>query len=113
MDPERVQTIKDWENYPPRTYQDLQVLLGFLNFYRRFIRGYSEIARPLTALLKGSKNGRKSGDLKQAWRSPQQQAFLNLLGTFQTAPLLRHYNPSLATRLETDALDVALGGILS
>ena len=113
MDPKRVQTIKEWENHPPRSYRDLQVLLGFCNFYRRFIRGYSEIARPLTALLKGSQNGRKSGDLRQEWRSPQQQAFLTLLGTFQTAPLLRHYNPSLAIRLEADASNVALGGVLS
>jgi hypothetical protein len=113
MDPERVQTIKEWENYPPRNYRDLQVLLGFCGFYRRFIRRYSEIARPLTALLKGSKNGRKSGDLRQAWGSLQQQAFLNLLGTFQTAPILRHYDPSLATRLEADASNVALGGVLS
>ena len=44
MDPKQVQTIKEWENYPPRSYQDLQVLLGFCNFYQRFIRGYSEIA---------------------------------------------------------------------
>ena len=36
-----------------------------------------------------------------------------MLGSFQTAPLLRHYDPSLATRLETDASDVALGGVLS
>ena len=67
----------------------------------------------MTALLKGSQNGRKSGDLRQAWKSPQQQAFLTLLGTFQTAPLLRHYDPSLAIRLEADASDVALGGVLS
>src|SRR6202035_4961043 len=41
------------------------------------------------------------------------QAFLELLGTFQKAPLLRHYDPELPIRLEADALDVALGGILS
>ena len=65
MDPKRVQTIKEWENHPPRSYRDLQVLLGFCNFYRRFIRHYSAIARPLTALLKGSKNGRKTGDFSK------------------------------------------------
>ena len=82
IDPKRIQTIKEWESHPPRNYWDLQVLLGFCNFYRRFIRGYSEIARPLTTLLKGSQNGRKSGDLRREWKSPQQQAFLALLGTF-------------------------------
>ena len=64
-------------------------------------------------MLKGSVNGRKSGDFSKAWGSLQHQAFLNLLGTFQTAPLLRHYNPDLPIRLETDASDVALGGVLS
>ena len=113
MDPRRVQTIKEWESHPPRSYRDLQVLLGFCNFYRRFIQGYSAIARPLTSLLRGSQNGRKSGDLKQVWGSLQQQAFLALLGAFQTAPLLRHYNPALPIRLEADASDAALGGVLS
>lgn len=113
MDPKRVQTIKEWENYPPRNYRDLQVLLGFCNFYRRFIKHYSAIARPLTSLFKGSKNGRKAGDLKQAWGEPHQQAFLKLLGAFQTAPLLRHYDPELPIRIEADASNAALGGVLS
>jgi len=113
MDPRRIQTIKEWESHPPRSYRDLQVLLGFCNFYRRFIHGYSAIARPLTALLKGSKNGRKTGDFSKEWGKQQQQAFLNLLGAFQTAPLLRHYDPMLPIRIETDASDAALGGILS
>ena len=113
IDPEHIHTIKEWESHPPKTYRDLQVLLGFCNFYRRFIRQYSAIARPLTSLLKGSKNGRKSGDFSKAWGSLQQQAFLDLLGTFQTAPLLRHYNPELPIRLEADASDAALRGVLS
>jgi hypothetical protein len=64
-------------------------------------------------LLKDSVNSRKSGDFSKAWGSLQHQAFLNLLGTFQTAPLLRHYNPDLLIRLETDASDIALKGVLS
>ena len=38
---------------------------------------------------------------------------MELLGTFQKAPLLRHYDPELPIRLEADASDVALGGVLS
>ena len=113
MDPKRIETIKEWENHPPRSYRDLQVLLGFCNFYRRFIRNYSSIARPLTSLFKGSQHGRKTGDFSKEWGSLQQQAFLELLGAFQRAPLLRHYNPELAIRLETNASDVALEGVLS
>jgi hypothetical protein len=113
MDPNRVKTIREWAEHPPRSYRDLQVLLGFCNFYRRFIKGYLAIAKPLTSLLKGSQNGRKTGNFSREWGGAQAQAFRSLLGAFQTAPLLRHYNPILPIRLETDALDVALGSILS
>jgi len=50
MDPKRIQTIKEWENHPPRSYRDLQVFLGFCNFYRRFIQDFRKIARLLTRL---------------------------------------------------------------
>ena len=66
MDPDRISIIKEWESYLLRTYRDLQVFLGFYNFYQRFIRQYSVIAQPLTSLLKGSKNKRKSGDFSKA-----------------------------------------------
>jgi RNase H-like domain found in reverse transcriptase/Reverse transcriptase (RNA-dependent DNA polymerase)/Integrase zinc binding domain/Chromo (CHRromatin Organisation MOdifier) domain/Integrase core domain len=113
MDPNRVKIISEWKDHPPLTYRDVQVILGFCNFYRRFIRNYSRIARPLTALLKGSKNGKKKGDLAKEWGNKERQAFLSLLGSFETAPLLRHYDPDLPSRVETDASDYALGSIFS
>ena len=53
------------------------------------------------------------GNFSREWGERQQQAFLELLGTFQKAPLLRHYDPKLPIRLEADASDAALGGVLS
>jgi hypothetical protein len=67
MDPRRIQTIKEWESYLPQSHRDLQVLLGFCNFYQRFIRDFSAIAKPLTSLLKGGKNGRISRDFSKEW----------------------------------------------
>ncbi|ODQ68715.1 hypothetical protein LIPSTDRAFT_34330, partial [Lipomyces starkeyi NRRL Y-11557] len=64
------------KNRPPKNYRDVQVLLGFCNFYRRFIRHYSLLAQPLTTLLKGSKNGKKSGDFSKEWGEQQRDAFL-------------------------------------
>ncbi len=109
MDQERVATIKSWP--PPKSYRDVQVFLGFANFYRRFIYGYSTIAAPLTNLLKGSKNGKKSGPLE--WTSDAEAAFQQLRETFSRAPFLSHYDPSKKIRLETDASNFGLGAILS
>ena len=50
MDPEKVSAVKNWEI--PKTIQDVQCFLGFANFYRRFIKGYSQICTPLFNLLK-------------------------------------------------------------
>ena len=44
MDEERVKTIRDWPT--PKTYREVQVFLGFANFYRRFIFEFSRIAQP-------------------------------------------------------------------
>jgi RNase H-like domain found in reverse transcriptase len=59
------------------------------------------------------KKGRKPGLIGHEWQEPQQRAFEELIDRFTTAPLLRHYDPKLPLRLETDASHWALAGILS
>ncbi|GAB7357799.1 hypothetical protein MBLNU459_g0615t2 [Dothideomycetes sp. NU459] len=109
MDPRRVSDIKDWPQ--PKSYHDVQVFLGFCNFYRRFIRAYSRIAAPLTGLLVGSKDGRKAGPLE--WTDDAANAFRTLRDAFTEAPVLRHFDPMLPIRMETDASDYAIAAILS
>ena len=50
MDPERIRTIAEWP--VPESVLDVQVFLGFANFYRRFIDGYSRVVLPITSLLR-------------------------------------------------------------
>ena len=109
MDKRRVAAIQEWPK--PKSYHDVQVFLGFVNFYRRFIHHYSQIAGPLTGLLKGSENGRKAGQLE--WSVEANQAFARLQAAFTSAPLLRHFDPNLPIRLETDASEFGLAGILT
>jgi len=109
MDPERIRTIQDWPE--PQTFRDVQVFLGFCNFYRKFIRGYSEIALPLTSLMKGMEAGKKFGDFRLD--SETRAAFQRLKEEFQHAPILRHFDPNKSIILETDASDFAMGAVLS
>ena len=113
MDPSRISAIAEWRSHPPVTYRDVQVFLGFCNFYRRFIFGFSRIARPLHILLKGMRKGRKPGKIGAEWGSSQNQAFNQLIDAFITTPVLRHYDPFRPCRVETDASDAAAAGILS
>ena len=65
MDPGKLRGIQDWP--APTTVKQVQGFLGFGNFYRRFIHGFSELARPLNELLK--KDRKLNGRLSASWPS--------------------------------------------
>ena len=50
MEVERIEVVKKWPE--PKSVRDIQVFLGFANFYWQFIQGFSKIAAPLTSMLK-------------------------------------------------------------
>ena len=102
MDPAKVTGILDWP--VPKSLKNVQAFLGFCNFYRRFIKDYSAVARPLFDLtLK---------DTKFHWDEPQQTAFNTLITAFTTAPVLALPDHSRPFRLITDASNFATGAIL-
>jgi len=103
MDSDKVTAISSW--LPPSSVRDLQKFLGFANFYRRFIRNFSQLCRPLNDLL-------KKGTPWQ-WERAHQQAFESLKVAFSTAPTLAFFDYNRKTILETDASDWASGGVLS
>jgi hypothetical protein len=83
----------------------VQSFLGFCNFYRRFIKDYGRIAKPLNELTRKNTIFRFTDDCKTA--------FLQLQELLTTAPLLAHYNPALLTQVETDASDRVIARVLS
>ena len=98
--------------------KDVQAFLGFANFYRRFIPGFSSRVKSLTKLTKGTQYTTKLGNKKVKygpfeWSKACQQAFEDLKRAFTTAPVLVHYDSSLETWVETDASDFVVAGVLS
>lgn len=109
MEQSRINAIKDWP--VPISFREIQVFLGFANFYRRFIHRYSHHAAPLTSLLRGAKDGRKTGPFE--FGPEALEAFEKLKEAFTQAPILAHFEPGLRTMVETDASRFAIGGVLS
>ncbi|KAJ1584936.1 hypothetical protein NDA15_001081 [Ustilago hordei] len=105
MDPEKVHTVKEWPM--PESIHDIQRFLGFANFYRRFIAHFARIAKPLTSLVKPIEWFKKFELPEEA-----QQAFHKLIQAFTSAGVLQHFDYHLPTRLETDASDFAIAGVL-
>ncbi|SPC65785.1 related to pol protein [Ustilago sp. UG-2017b] len=105
MDPEKVRTVKEWPM--PESIHDIQRFLGFANFYRRFIAHFTRIAKPLTSLVKPTERFKKFELPEEA-----QQAFHKLIRAFASAGVLQHFDYHLPTRLETDASDFAIAGVL-
>ncbi|KAI3366542.1 hypothetical protein L3Q82_000675 [Scortum barcoo] len=101
-DPEKVKAVTEWPT--PTSHKLLQHFLGFANFYRRFIKNYSQVAASLTALT--------SPSCLFIW-SEMNQALSCLKTLFTTAPVL--IQPNLALKLveEVDTLDVGVSTVLS
>jgi len=99
----KVEEIRVWST--PEKVVDVQSFMGFANFYRRFIKGFSKISKPLRDLTKKG--------IKWTWTPSCQEAFDKVKEMFTTGPILTHFDDTRPTKLETDASDFALGAVLS
>ena len=103
MDHEKIKAIADWPT--PKKLVHVQEFIGFLNFYRRFIEGFSRIARPLHDLTK------KGATF--TWTTECQKAFGELKGRVTSAPILAMARDEGQMRIKADACQTATGGVLS
>ena len=102
IDWEKIKIVLEWDAL--ETGKDIQSFLGFRNFYRQFIQGYSMLTRPLTNLTKKSE--------KFFYSTEYGKVFQELKSRFTSAPILRHFDPHLPYIIEYDTSDFAISTIL-
>lgn len=101
----------------PKTLKDLRSFLGLSGYYRRFIRDYAKVAKPLSALLRGE-NGRtsktKSSKTEIHLDNEALEAFQKLKNSLTSTDLILMY-PDFGKvfQLTTDASQFAIGAVLS
>lgn len=103
VDPAKVKAILEWQ--APTTVKGVRSFLGFANFYRCFVEGFSDIAAPLTNLTR--KN------VEWQWGHEENTAFERLKEIFASEPVLAQWDPERETILEADSSGYAIGGCLS
>jgi hypothetical protein len=78
------------------------------NFFRAHLPAFAEASSPLTELFKGSKSGRQ----RLQWTLECDHVFAQLKDMLTSAPLLRHFDPSLRTSVHINASQHAVGAVL-
>jgi hypothetical protein len=101
-DPSKVQAIVDWP--VSRSVKELRSFLGLAGYYRKFVKHFGIIARPLSNLLK--KN------TMFIWTSEHDAAFSALKASLSTTLVLALPDFSQPFALETDACDNGVGAVL-
>lgn len=109
MDPNKVSTV--WQ--VPATRKQLQSFLGFANFYRQFIPVFTQIALPLTDLLRTKGHTIKiKASQCIVWTDDCQRAFDALKALFAQEPIMQHPNQLKPFIVQADASDVAIRAVL-
>lgn len=120
-DPEKTAALKTWP--VPQHLKPLKAFLGFCGYYRRFIKGYSSIVKPLNDLTSGypppqkhAKSKERSGQYYNPkepfyghWTPACQQAFETIINKLTSPPILAFEDPKLPYILHTDASTTGLG----
>ncbi|GFT05968.1 hypothetical protein TNCV_3927031 [Trichonephila clavipes] len=102
-DPEKVSAVKNWKR--PENLRELRSFLGLCTYYRKFVKGFSNIARPLHKLTESKQ--------KFQWTKECEDSFLQLKEALTSSPILIYPQPDKPFILDTDASNESVGAVLS
>ena len=101
-DPEKLNAISDWP--VPGNLTELRAFVGLASYYIRHVKGFSDIAKPLSDLTKKNQSF--------VWGSAQQNVFELLKYRLNHYPVLAPPLPKGKYIIDTDASDSAMGAVL-
>ena len=102
-DPDKISKVKDWPQ--PRDVSEVRSFIGLCAYYRRFVRGFSDLCKPLYRLTEKG--------VTFHWGRDQEAAFIALKDKLTSAPILAFPNETDKFILDTDASAFGIGGVLS
>ncbi|GKB22094.1 putative reverse transcriptase domain-containing protein [Tanacetum coccineum] len=102
VDPAKIESIKDWAS--PKTPTEIRQFLGLAGYYRRFIEGFSKIAKPMTKLTQKK--------VAFEWGDKQEAAFQTLKHKLCSAPILALPQGAENFIVYCDASHKGLGAVL-
>ncbi|GJV01583.1 putative reverse transcriptase domain-containing protein [Tanacetum coccineum] len=102
VDPAKIESIKDWVS--PKTPTEIRQFLGLAGYYRRFIEGFSKIAKPMTKLTQKK--------VAFEWGDKQEAAFQTLKNKLCSAPILALPQGAENFIVYCDASHKGLGAVL-
>ena len=103
MEKEKVDGVLSWPE--PKNVKDVRKFLGLANYYRRFIKDFTQVARSINMLMRK--------DVKWQWGVEQQKAFDELKRVFTMKPVLAAPDLDKEFRVEADVSNYTTGGVLS
>ncbi|GJZ68879.1 putative reverse transcriptase domain-containing protein [Tanacetum coccineum] len=102
VDPSKIESIKDWAS--PKTPTEIRQFLGLAGYYRRFIEGFSKIAKSMTKLTQKG--------IKFDWGEKEENAFQLIKQKLCSAPILALPEGSEDFVVYCDASHKGLGAVL-
>lgn len=102
-DPEKVDKVANWP--VPTSTKEVQQFLGLAGYYRRFVKSFADIARPLHRLTERNAVFR--------WTKECEAAFTTLRKCLISSPVLAYPDHTKPFILDTDASNTGIGGVLS
>ena len=89
----------------PSNVKELQVFLGMLNFYNKFIKNYTNIMNPFVKLLRE--------DIVWSWSRECEAAFQKAKASLASYDVLTYFDPNLPVKLTCDPSPVGVGAVIS